>query len=186
MSGARRRRRISTGRGIDCIRPRDSGGRGTARARAKRAEGGGGGAGAEAALSHSRTLLFLVPRTFGNDNEALSPAPPPPRFARCASSSGPPPPLSRGRKEKGSRSRDAPAPEVCRPKLRIVIASKKRREAERRKAQFTGAASADAARALRSARSPSGAPPRFSPRPFAEARSRPRFTRSSAQTLPAP
>jgi hypothetical protein len=51
-----------------------------------------------------------------NDNKTPSPAPPPPLFARCASSSGPPPPLSRGRKEKRTRSRDAFAPEFCRPK----------------------------------------------------------------------
>jgi hypothetical protein len=44
----------------------------------------------------------------------------------------------------------------------MLLPPKKRREAERRKAQCTGAASADAARALRSARSPLGAPPRLS------------------------
>src|SRR5580704_2323556 len=41
-------------------------------------------------------------------------------------------------------------------------------------------------RALNVARSPFGAPPRRLPRPFAEARSRPRFTRCSAQALAAP
>jgi len=63
---------------------------------------------------HARS--FLAPKTFGNDNEASSPAPPPPRFARFASSSGPPPPLSRGRKEKRSRSRDASASEFFAPR----------------------------------------------------------------------
>ena len=41
-------------------------------------------------------------------------------------------------------------------------------------------------RALSAARSPFGALPRRLPRPFAEARSRPRFTRCNAQALPAP
>jgi hypothetical protein len=62
---------------------------------------------------------------FSDGNEAPSPAPPPPRFARCASSSGPPPPLRGGGWHERSRSRDAPAPEACRPKPRISFASKK-------------------------------------------------------------
>jgi hypothetical protein len=70
---------------------------------------------------------------FSDDNEAPRPAPPPPRFARYASSSGPPPPLRGGGWCERSRSRNARAPEVCRPKLRILLRLKKRREAERRK-----------------------------------------------------
>jgi hypothetical protein len=50
----------------------------------------------------------------------LSPAPPSPRFARFASSRGPPPPLRGGGWRAPSRSRDACAPEVCRPKPRII------------------------------------------------------------------
>jgi hypothetical protein len=79
---------------------------------------------------------------FSDDNEAASPAPPPPRFARFASSSGPPPPLRGGGWYERSRSRNARAPEVCRPKLRILLRLKEnegRRSAE--KAQLSRGAS---------------------------------------------
>jgi hypothetical protein len=67
-----------------------------------------------------------------NENEALSPAPPPPRFARFASSSGPPPPLRGGGWRECSRSRDAAAPEFCRPKPPSFCLQKKgRRSAEK-------------------------------------------------------
>jgi hypothetical protein len=52
-------------------------------------------------------------RILRTNNEAPRPAPPPPRFARYASSSGPPPPLRGGGWSECSRSRDAPAPEFC-------------------------------------------------------------------------
>jgi hypothetical protein len=96
-----------------------------------------------------------------------------------------------------SRSRDACAPEACRPKLRILIAPKKKKGggAPKRRDCLVGPRhAADVAihlrfgrgRAFSGTRSPFGAPPRFSLRPCAEARSRPRFTRCSAQALPAP
>jgi hypothetical protein len=141
MSGARHRRRIFIGRGINSIRPRASGGGGPpehARS-ARRAVEGRGRRGGPQSFRHTPNSCA---GTFCNDNDTLSPAPPPPRFARCASSSGPPPPLSRGRKEKRSRSRDAFfASEFSARTPRLLLPPNKRREAERRKAQFTGAAS---------------------------------------------
>jgi hypothetical protein len=167
-----------------------------------RPKGGGGGAGLNAPQESSsrpnmsaRSLL-LANRIFRNGNEAQRPAPPPPRFARYASSSGPPPPLRGGGWCKRSRSRDAAASEFWQRTARSVRLQKNkgRQSAGRRK---SWAASSDAARALvfsspacgggrEGARSPFGALPRRSPRPCAEVRSRPRFTRCSAQVLPAP
>src|SRR5580704_5999067 len=84
------------------------------------------------------------------------------------------PPLSRGRKEKRSRSRDACAPEACRPKPRILSPHRKRREAERRKGATVSWGLAThrmlpsvlrfgRGRAFSGTRSPFGAPPRRSP-----------------------
>ena len=90
---------------------------------------------------------------------------------------------------KQNRSRDASAPELC-SRRRTTKTNEQKREAERREAHPTMAASCDAARARRQvyavcathlleARSPFGAPLRRLPeRANAPAQPRPRFTRT--------
>src|ERR1700731_2212675 len=78
------------------------------------------GRGTRRVTSDSRNVSAARLRMFSDGNDAASPAPPPPRFARCASSSGPPPPLRGGGWCERSRSRDARAPEACRPKPQIL------------------------------------------------------------------
>ena len=144
---------------------------------------------------HVRSLL-LATRISCKENEALTPAPPPPRFARYASSSGPPPPLSRGRMAQAiSFPRRSPRPSFA-DQSHQSFASKKIRGGgapKRRNCPVGPRHASDVAirlrfgrgRASSGTRSPFGAPPRRSPRPCAEARSRPRVTRRCAQALPA-
>ena len=114
-----------------------------------------------------------------NENEAPRPAPPPPRFARYASSSGPPPPLSRGRKVRAIRSRDAirvgvicPGEarigEVALPYPPLALAfpflHKRRREAERRQTQVTNRRILRCGARPFGARTLDGVPPRLSPK----------------------
>jgi hypothetical protein len=116
-------------------------GRGTARARAKRAEGGGGGAGAEAALSHSRTLLILAPGLPATitTRRGLRPL-----HHGSLATRAPVVPLPRYRG--GGKKSDLvlamhPHPSFPHERQDCCCLQIKRREAERRKAQFTGAAS---------------------------------------------
>ena len=124
------------------------------------------------------------------DNEAPRPAPPPPRFARCASSSGPPPPLRGGGWREQSRSRGAFfAPELCQShsklNFRTLIFVRRHRwwhrlpsrsssASQERKKEIKGSGTPKDAgpqpphlamrRAPCKARSPSGVPPRLSPK----------------------
>ena len=143
---------------------------------------------------HVRSLL-LATRISCKENEALTPEPPPPRFARYASSSGPPPPLSRGRMAQAiSFPRRSPRPSFA-DQSHQSFASKKIRGGgapKRRNCPVGPRHASDVAirlrfgrgRASSGTRSPFGAPPRRSPRPCAEARSRPRVTRGRCPDRP--
>ena len=96
-----------------------------------------------------------------------------------------------------SRSRDTSCARDLPYQSHEAFACKKikgRRSAGRRNCRVICATQSDVAtcsrfgrgRASSGTRSPLGAPPRRSPRPCAEVRSRPRFTRCSAKALPPP
>jgi hypothetical protein len=152
-------------------------------------QGGGGGAGLNASQTFRQypdifRSLLLATRIFCNGNEAPNPVPPPPRFARYASSSGPPPRYRGGGKKSDLVLAIHPHPSFGNERHE-VFASTKIRGGRAPKGANLGPHHR-MRRAPIAARSPFGALPQLLLRPCAEARSRPRFTRCSAQALAAP